>query len=59
MDKENKLAIVNVVLQVVYFSLASDPFHPSNAVFVVTIGLALLADGTHGENKYGADPLNR
>ena len=43
LNKDNKLAIVYVVLQVVYFSLASDPFHPSNAVFVVIIGLALFA----------------
>ena len=66
MDKDNKIAIAIIILQLLYGGLM-DPYNPGNAVSVVVIGLALcalgmyllLADGTHGENKYGADPLNR
>lgn len=66
LDKDNKIAIAIAILQLLYGGL-TDPANPGNAISVVIIGLALLvlgayllfADGTHGENNYGADPLNR
>lgn len=66
--KDNKLAIAVIAIGIVV-NLLFDPENAINENYLVALILSLvifgicfyilLKDGTHGENKYGSDPLNR
>lgn len=66
MDKDNTLAIAAMSIHVIYLILVGTE-NTDNALVAGIMALAefglglyiLCTDGTHGENKYGADPLNR
>lgn len=62
LDKDNKLAIVTVVIQIISIAGMQQLGMLSSMLGLVNFIIALYLlckDGTHGPNRYGPDPLNR
>lgn len=62
LNKDNKLAIVTVVIQIVSIAGMQHLGMLSSILGLVNFIIALcllFKDGTHGPNRYGPDPLNR
>lgn len=66
-NKDNKIAIA-ITVGVILLPILIDPNNMDNALVLAIVGFIFLGicayilyyqDGTHGENKYGPDPLNR
>ena len=65
-NKDNKIAIA-ITVSGVLLPILVDPNDMDNALVYMILSLIffgvciyfLFRDGTHGKNKYGADPLNR
>lgn len=65
-DKDNKLAIA-IMVGGILLPILVDPTNMDNALVYMILALIyfgicacfIFRDGTHGENKYGPDPLNR